>query len=461
MGRRSELNEIARAMVAPGKGLLAADESSGTIKKRFDSIDVESTEENRRDYREMLFRAAARPTTSSGVILFDETIRQNAADGTPFVELLEKQGVIPGIKVDAGAKPLAFSEGETVTEGLDGLRERLAEYYALGARFAKWRATYSIDTASKGARRPTEYCLDVNAHALARYAALCQEAGIVPIVEPEILMDGDHTIDESFAVTTRVLREVFRQLAAQQVILEGMILKPNMVLVGLRRRRAGVGRGGRRPHGAVLPAHRARRGARDHVPVGRPERRARHRPPRRHEQARSAPVAAELLVRAGAAGPGAEGVERRGRPGRRRPSCVSQPRPPQRRGGAPAPTRRRWKPPDSSHPAARAGSSASQQEFSGSGVLWASCLIAGSTPPTAPGSSTKTNAKFARLPRGIDASSLNLDGEWRDYFGLEIEITGAFTVALNAEHTKLLRAWREDPEPTTELELSLPDIARD
>ncbi len=240
MGRRSELNEIARAMVAPGKGLLAADESSGTIKKRFDSIDVESTEENRRDYREMLFRTAGAADHVSGVILFDETIRQSAADGTPFVELLEKQGVIPGIKVDAGAKPLAFSEGETVTEGLDGLRERLTEYYALGARFAKWRATYSIDTASKagsvperkGGRRPTEYCLDVNAHALARYAALCQEAGIVPIVEPEILMDGDHTIDESFAVTTRVLREVFRQLAAQQVILEGMILKPNMVLSG-------------------------------------------------------------------------------------------------------------------------------------------------------------------------------------------------------------------------------------
>ena len=232
MGRRSELNEIARAMVAPGKGLLAADESGGTIKKRFDSIDVESTEDNRRAYREMLFRTEGAADHVSGVILFDETIRQSAADGTPFVELLEKQGIIPGIKVDAGAKPLAMSEGETVTEGLDGLRERLTEYYALGARFAKWRATYSIDTASKGGRRPTEYCLDVNAHALARYAALCQEAGIVPIVEPEILMDGDHTIDESFAVTTRVLREVFRQLAAQQVILEGMILKPNMVLSG-------------------------------------------------------------------------------------------------------------------------------------------------------------------------------------------------------------------------------------
>jgi fructose-bisphosphate aldolase, class I len=166
------------------------------------------------------------------VILFDETIRQRAADGTPLVEVLEKQGVIPGIKVDAGAKPLAFSEDETVTEGLDGLRERLAEYRDLGAKFAKWRATYSIDTASKGGRRPTQYCIDVNAHALARYAALCQEAGIVPIVEPEVLMDGDHTIDESFQVTSRVLDAVFAELFAQRVAPEGILLKPNMVLSG-------------------------------------------------------------------------------------------------------------------------------------------------------------------------------------------------------------------------------------
>jgi len=231
MGLR-ELRETAEALVAPGKGILAADESGGTIKKRFDSIDVESTEDNRRAYREMLFRTEGAADHVSGVILFDETIRQRAADGTPLVELLEKQGVIPGIKVDAGAKPLAFSEGETVTEGLDGLRERLAEYRELGARFAKWRATYSIDTASKGGRRPTWECVNVNAHALARYAALCQEAGIVPIVEPEILMDGDHTIDESFVATTRVLTEVFHQLQEQQVKFEGMLLKPNMVLSG-------------------------------------------------------------------------------------------------------------------------------------------------------------------------------------------------------------------------------------
>jgi fructose-bisphosphate aldolase, class I len=232
MGRRGELNEVARALVAPGKGILAADESSGTIKKRFDSIKVESTEENRRDYREMLFRTEGAADHISGVILFDETIRQKAADGTPLVELLEKQGIIPGIKVDAGAKPLAFSEGETVTEGLDGLRERLAEYRDLGAKFAKWRATYSIDTASKGGRRPTDDCISVNAHALARYAALCQEAGIVPIVEPEVLMDGDHTIDESFVATRRALDGVFRELVDQRVIPEGMLLKPNMVLSG-------------------------------------------------------------------------------------------------------------------------------------------------------------------------------------------------------------------------------------
>jgi fructose-bisphosphate aldolase class I len=248
MGRINELNEVARALVAPGKGILAADESSGTIKKRFDSISVESTEDNRRDYREMLFRTEGAADHISGVILFDETIRQKAADGTPLVELLEKQGIIPGIKVDAGAKPLALSEDETVTEGLDGLRERLAEYRELGAKFAKWRATYSIDTAAKagsvperkagsvperqGGRRPTEYCIDVNAHALARYAALCQEAGIVPIVEPEVLMDGDHTIDESFRVTARVLDAVFHELFAQHVAPEGILLKPNMVLSG-------------------------------------------------------------------------------------------------------------------------------------------------------------------------------------------------------------------------------------
>jgi len=221
------LSATAQALVAPGKGILAADESSGTIKKRFDSISVESTETNRRDYREMLFTAKDVGNYISGVILFDETLRQDAADGTPLVKLLEGQGIIPGIKVDLGAKPLAGAEGETVTEGLDGLRERLAEYHALGARFAKWRATYTIS-----ATLPSAYCIDVNAHALARYAALCQEAGIVPIVEPEVLMDGEHTIARSFEVTSAVLDALYEALFLQRVRLEGTLLKPNMVLSG-------------------------------------------------------------------------------------------------------------------------------------------------------------------------------------------------------------------------------------
>src|SRR3954464_14933253 len=221
------LSATAKALVAPGKGILAADESGGTIKKRFDSISVESTDDNRRDYREMLFTAKNIGDYISGVILFDETIRQDAADGTPLVKVLESQGIIPGIKVDQGAKPLAFADGETVTEGLDGLRERLAEYHSLGARFAKWRATYTITSSL-----PSAYCIDVNAHALARYAALCQEAGIVPIVEPEVLMDGDHTIERSFEVTSAVLEALYEELFAQRVVLEGTLLKPNMVLSG-------------------------------------------------------------------------------------------------------------------------------------------------------------------------------------------------------------------------------------
>jgi fructose-bisphosphate aldolase class I len=221
------LSATAKALVAPGKGILAADESSGTIKKRFDSIDTESTETNRRDYREMLFTAKGMSEYISGVILFDETIRQQAADGTSLVKLLQDQGVIPGIKVDLGAKPLALSEGETVTEGLDGLRERLAEYRDLGARFAKWRATYSIS-----ATLPSTDCIEVNAHALARYAALCQEADIVPIVEPEVLMDGDHTIERSYEVTSDVLDALYEQLYVQRVRLDGTLLKPNMVMAG-------------------------------------------------------------------------------------------------------------------------------------------------------------------------------------------------------------------------------------
>src|SRR3954449_2885274 len=206
----SELESIARALVAEGKGILAADESDGTIKKRFDSIGVESTEDTRRAYRDLLFTTPGVEEYISGVILYDETIRQSALDGTPFPQLLASKGISPGIKVDQGAKALALAEGETVTEGLDGLRERLAEYRQLGARFAKWRATYSITDSL-----PSDYCIWTNAHALARYAALCQEAGIVPIVEPEVLMDGDHTIDRSFEVTTTVLEALYEALHLQ------------------------------------------------------------------------------------------------------------------------------------------------------------------------------------------------------------------------------------------------------
>ena len=221
------LTGTARALVSPGKGILAADESSGTIKRRFDAINTESTEENRRNYREMLFRTGGVEAYISGVILFDETIRQAAADGTPMVKVLTGRGIIPGIKVDAGAKALPGAPGETVTEGLDGLRERLDEYRELGARFAKWRAVITI-----GQDIPSRNCIQTNAHALARYAALSQEAGLVPIVEPEVLMDGDHTIDRCFEATESTLREVFYELGRQGVSLEGMLLKPNMVLSG-------------------------------------------------------------------------------------------------------------------------------------------------------------------------------------------------------------------------------------
>src|SRR6266540_753141 len=230
------LEETARALVAPGKGILAADESDGTIKKRFDSIGVESTEENRRAYRDMLFTTDGAADHISGVILYDETIRQSALDGTPFPKLLEQQGIIPGIKVDLGAKQLANAPGETITEGLDGLRERLLEYNGLGARFAKWRGVISI-----GEDIPSEYCLWTNAHALARYAALCQEAGLVPIVEPEVLMDGSHSLEESAKATGRVLQAVYVELHDQRVEFRETLLKPNMVLSGYdASNRAGV-----------------------------------------------------------------------------------------------------------------------------------------------------------------------------------------------------------------------------
>ncbi|PSH66870.1 class I fructose-bisphosphate aldolase [Phyllobacterium sophorae] len=233
------LEDIAIAMVAKGKGLLAADESTATIKKRFDTIGLESTADSRRDYREMLFRSGdAMKNHISGVILYDETIRQNAKDGTPFVQIMKAAGCIPGIKVDAGAKPLAGFPGETITEGLDGLRERLQEYYKLGARFAKWRGVIAI---ADGV--PTWGAVKQNAQALARYAALCQEAGIVPIVEPEVLMDGKpatHSIERCYEVTEWVLKTVFDELYDARVVLEGMILKPNMVIDGKNARTASV-----------------------------------------------------------------------------------------------------------------------------------------------------------------------------------------------------------------------------
>ncbi|HTT05534.1 MAG TPA: class I fructose-bisphosphate aldolase [Steroidobacteraceae bacterium] len=224
---RNELESVARAMVARDKGLLAADESTGTIKKRFDKIQLESTEEHRRAYRELLFTTPEVAQWISGVILYDETLRQSTRDGVPFAQYLTRLGILPGIKVDEGAKPLAQFPGETITEGLDGLRERLIEYYRLGARFAKWRAVIDI-----GEQIPSRFAIEANAQALARYAALCQEQNIVPIVEPEVLMDGAHTIERCEAVTDEVLATVFDQLHLHRIYLEGMILKPNMVIAG-------------------------------------------------------------------------------------------------------------------------------------------------------------------------------------------------------------------------------------
>ena len=224
---KQRLVQTAQALVAQKKGILAADESSGTIKRRFDSINVESTAERRRNYREILFRTAGIADFVSGVILFDETIRQDGADGTPMVKVLSNQGIIPGIKVDKGTVPLPRATDELVTEGLDGLRDRLKEYAELGAGFTKWRAVISITDDT-----PTAYGVSANAHALARFAAMSQEAGLVPIVEPEILRDGGHSIDRCFEVTEEVLREVFDQLAQQKVLLEGMLLKPSMVISG-------------------------------------------------------------------------------------------------------------------------------------------------------------------------------------------------------------------------------------
>ncbi|MBD3274542.1 MAG: fructose-bisphosphate aldolase class I [Candidatus Marinimicrobia bacterium] len=225
--KHNELESVAQAMVLDGKGILAADESTGTITKRLASVDVESTEENRRTYRELLFTSDEIEKYISGVIMYDETLRQSTKDGTPFPKYLDDRGIIPGIKVDAGAKDMAGFPNEKVTEGLTGLRPRLNEYVELGAKFTKWRAVITI-----GDGIPTEACINANAHALARYAALAQEAGLVPIVEPEVLMDGDHTIERCEEVTLKVLDKVFSELREQRVHLEGIVLKPNMVISG-------------------------------------------------------------------------------------------------------------------------------------------------------------------------------------------------------------------------------------
>ena len=227
MANSESLAKTARALVAPRKGILAADESSGTIGSRFAALGVENLERNRRDYRETLLCAEGVSEFISGVILYDETLRQNRSDGSSFVEALNERGIIPGVKVDTRAHPLAGAPGEVVTEGLDGLRDRMAEYFQIGARFAKWRAIIAVDS-----HLPSDYCIEVNAHALARYAALAQEAGLVPMVEPEILMDGDHDIDRCYYVTQNTLRAVYRQLASQRVILEGTLLKTSMVVSG-------------------------------------------------------------------------------------------------------------------------------------------------------------------------------------------------------------------------------------
>jgi fructose-bisphosphate aldolase class I len=223
----AELNKVAEAMVAPGRGILAADESSGTIKKRFDAIGVESTEDNRRDYRELMFRSTEGMKSISGVILYDETIWQKAKDGTPLVDVIKKAGALPGIKVDEGTKPLPNCPGELITVGLDKLADRLPKYYEQGARFAKWRAVIDIAPGI-----PSYTAIHTNAHALARYAALCQASQIVPIVEPEVLMDGDHDIDRCYEVTEFMLKETFQQLYYQRVPLEGIVLKPNMAISG-------------------------------------------------------------------------------------------------------------------------------------------------------------------------------------------------------------------------------------
>ena len=326
----AELNKVAEAMVAPGRGILAADESSGTIKKRFDAIGVENTEDNRRDYRELMFRTGeAMSKNISGVILYDETIRQKAKDGTPLVKLIEQAGALPGIKVDKGTKPLPFCPSEVITEGLDGLRERLAEYRNLGAKFAKWRAVIDI-----GAGIPSYTAIKANAHALARYAALCQDEQIVPIVEPEVLMDGDHDIDRCYSVSEWVLKATFEELYYNRVALEGIVLKPNMAIAGKKSAKKASVEEVAEKTVRLLKAMRAGRGSRYRVPLRRPVRRGGDRASRRHEQARAAALEAHLLLRPRPAGRAAEGLGRQVRERRGGAARLRAPRPHERACGA-------------------------------------------------------------------------------------------------------------------------------
>ncbi len=296
-----ELKSVANDIVAKPKGLLAADESGPTIKKRFDSIKVESTEESRRRYRELLFTTEGIERYISGVILYDETLRQSSSDGTPFSNLLSSRGIIPGIKVDKGAKALALYSGDKITEGLDGLRDRLAEYRQLGARFAKWRAVIEVDEHDV----PSAYAIRANAHALARYAALCQEAGLTPIVEPEVLMDGAHDIGRCEVVTSRVLEQVFAELDAHRVLFEGMLLKPNMVIAGKKLHQSGQHPAGCGGHGALSHALRPRRGSGNCISLRRPKSCGCDRSPERHECDGFASVATQFLLWPRAPGTGA------------------------------------------------------------------------------------------------------------------------------------------------------------
>ena len=322
----NNLAEIANQMVAPGKGILAADESSGTIQKRLDSIGVESTEENRRAYRELLFTTGGIEEYISGVILFDETLRQSAADGTNFGALLASRGILPGIKVDKGAKDLAFAPGEKVTEGLDGLRERLAEYVSLGATFTKWRAVITI-----GEGIPSAHCIEANAHGLARYAALSQEAGLVPIVEPEVLMDADNTIEVCEEVTNDTLESVFHALHHTPRLARGHDPETQHGDIGQGMPGPGGRSGSGRGHGALPHEKRARRRARHLLPLGRTERRGRHRALERDERDGPPPLGAQLLLRPRAAGAGSQGLGRRGGERAPRPEALPPPVQVQRR----------------------------------------------------------------------------------------------------------------------------------